>query len=120
MGYIANISIALKVKQGMEEELMEKIRTAEGIDWDHIFDGDSPSLQDSDQTHKVLCGQYYSNYDDTDWYAFLKLIAPYIEDGQEIECNGEDHSDWVFYKENGKWYEGQYKYTIDKEKAKEI
>ena len=96
MGYIVNISIALKVKQGMEEELMEKIRTAEGIDWDHILDDDSPSLQDSDPKHKILCGQYYSNYDETDWYKFLKL------------------------KEKGKWYEGQYKYTIDKKHAKEI
>jgi hypothetical protein len=67
-----------------------------------------------------VCWQYYNNYDEASWYLFLRMIAKYIEDGAEIECIGEDHSEWIFYKENGKWYEGTYRKTIDKENAYKI
>ena len=69
----------------------------------------------------VIAGcRNYNNYDEASWYIFLHMIAKYIEDGATIECIGEDHNEWIFYKENGKWYEGTYRKTIDKEHAHKI
>ena len=116
MGYVANINMALKIKPKMKEKLMQEIDNATDIDLDYIFDGDGFEVQRGKNTTKLLCGQYYDNYNDEEWYKFLHLITPYIEDGEMIECIGEDDSRWAFQKREGKWYECEAKTVYDEGK----
>ena len=116
---MANIQIDIKIKKNKEEEMLNKIRETEGIDWDRIFDMDSPEITTSAEGKKLTIA-FDDNYDEAEWYKFLNLIAPYIKDGEYIECRGDDFTTWVWYKKKGEWYETSYKQIIDRKLAHKI
>ena len=119
MSYMVNIQINIKIKKHKEEQLLNLIRKTEGIDWDYVLDGDSPEITISGKG-TFLTVNYDGNYHEQEWYKFLKLIAPYIKDGEYIECRGDGFATWVWYKKQGKWYETSYKHIIDRKIATEI
>ena len=111
MGYVAHIdfSIQLKDRKTNIEELKKQLKNQDF--WEAISYHDPEFNVTEDKT--TLCAGYDDSYWEDDWHKFLDFIAPYIKDGEIIECMGEDFQLWGFRFKDGKWKEVEGRVVYD-------
>lgn len=55
----------------------------------------------------------YGNWHPEDVESLLLKLAPYIEDGSELDCNGDCHEYWRYVFRDGKWFCQEGRVTYD-------
>ena len=99
MGYMANIHGSLPIKPNKIGECAATIKSNKELI--------ECTMQDAHVDGNELYVESYNNYYDTEWYKFLQLITPFIEDDATVWCHGEDDTGWCFVKRDGKWFEAE-------------
>ena len=99
MGYYASASSRLMLNDYGKQHLNEIediIDNDSNLEW--AFDEIEIYSNDS-----IVVTKYQDNYHEDETINFLKVIHPYIRNGEAIEYLGEDGSEWRFMRSDDGW-----------------